>query len=102
MNDTQYLQSIRERLSRFHRIPGVHLPLYEDNAGIDLGKYTGFIRDSAFWSGKDVWDCPSQGAEQRALIAEHLVKSAQDVEELLRYIDQLESVCHTQHSQSSQ
>jgi hypothetical protein len=91
MNDEQYLAEIRRRIDRFNRIPGVHLPTYEEHAGIDFGKYLCLVRDAAEWSPRAVEERPADGSETRGLIAEHLVRSVQDLEELLRYIASLES-----------
>jgi hypothetical protein len=91
MEFSHYLQSIRERIQRFQRLPGCHLPIYEEHAGIDLGRYLGLIRNTEDWSGKHLEDYPTRDAEIRALIADHLVKSVQDLDELLAYIDRLEA-----------
>jgi hypothetical protein len=90
MNERQYIQSIRERVVRFHRIPGVHLPIYEDNACIDLGKFLCLVRETDYWTGRNHEDPPIHNAKARASIAEHLVRSVQDLEELLSHVERLE------------
>jgi hypothetical protein len=90
MDDRHYLQSIKDRVRRFHRLPGVHLPIYEEPAGIDLGKYLCLVRETEFWTGKYPEELPARNAEVRATISEHLIRSVQDVEELLSRVENLE------------
>lgn len=98
MNRYEYLQGIRERVAHFHHIPGARLPLYDDNAGIDMGKYLCLVRETGFWTGKGLNDSPLQNAETLAEIAEHLIYSAQDVEELLNIITDIEEATKPMYS----
>ena len=78
----QYLEQVRERMRRFRQLGGVHLPLYESHAGIDFGHYLCYVRSRQVWSQQNpVPDGEEQ--EAQAALAEHLVLSVQDAEELV-------------------
>ncbi len=92
MTESQWIQQIRDRIRRFRSIPGVRLPLYESHAGVDFGRYLGIIREDSQWKTFNVDFSRSELsplADERADIAQHIIRSVQEIEELLNMIDKL-------------
>ncbi len=92
MTESQWIQEIRDRIKRFRSIPGVRLPLYESHAGVDFGRYLGIIREDTQWRTINVDFSRSELsplADERADIATHIVRSVQEIEELMKIIDRL-------------
>ncbi len=92
MTERQWMYQIRERINRFKSIPGVRIPIYESHAGVDFGRYLGIIREDGLWRSIDVDFSRSDYsplAEERSEIAQHVVQSVQEIEELLNIIERL-------------
>ncbi len=92
MTERQWIQQIRDRIRLFKSIPGVRIPLYDSHAGIDFGRYLGIIREDAYWRTLNVDLSRSELsplAGERADIAQHVVRSVQEIEDLVNIIDRL-------------
>ena len=92
MTEYQWMCQIRERIRRFKSIPGVRLPLYESHAGVDFGRYLGIIREDEQWKNITIDLTRSDFsplAEERADIAQHIVRSLQEIEDLIHIVERL-------------
>ncbi len=92
------LTKIQTRVRKYRSRLNMRIPIYEEHASIDFGKYLAVIREKKFWTQTQITENCTENQlyspENRAVkdaridIVNHIINSIHDVEELLDSIEE--------------
>ncbi|MCD4652092.1 MAG: hypothetical protein K8S56_09965 [Candidatus Cloacimonetes bacterium] len=105
LNIDTFMKQVRSRINSFKKSEQIRLPLCDFDSVVDFGRYSAVILDSKTWQklqriiidnpesdsqpSKNDYDIHKATSLARSFIAEHVVHSIQDIEELLSIAEQL-------------
>ena len=89
----EYLTQLKNRVEKYKKKLNVRIPIYEEHAAIDFGRYVAVIREKKVWnqafisenspSGQSFGEGNRAIKDERIDIVNHIIHSLHDVEELL-------------------
>ncbi len=92
------LTKLKLRVVKYRNRLNIRIPIYEEHASIDFGKYLAVIREKKFWSQSQITENNTERhhydqeiravKDERIDIVNHIIHSLHDVEELIDSIEE--------------